>query len=66
MSFFADTEKGDPETLELDSDGEEIIPPTEEEGGETRDSVEKIITCDRAYVDLKDCVDMMLKKLKVS
>ena len=64
--FFCRYREGDPETLELDSDGEEIIPPTEEEGGETGDNVEKIITCDGEYVDLKDCVDMMLKKLNVS
>ena len=62
-AFECSYKEGDPETLELDNYGEEVMQPTDK--GRTNVNMETIVKCDGASVDLKDCVDMMLKKLKV-
>ena len=62
-AFECSYKEGDPETIELDNYGEEVMQPRYK--GRTNDNMETIVKCDGASVDLKDCVDMMLKKIEV-
>ena len=58
IMFTCSYRGGDPDSIELDSDGEEIV--SEEAIGNN----DVIVTCDRAYVTITNCVELMLNKMR--